>query len=50
MMDEMGGMFVPLNAPRGGLQNKRLRTRGGDKTGDFPDSMVVDEPINKAAH
>src|SRR5690606_514149 len=29
MMDELGGMAVPLNAPRGNLQNKRLAPRGG---------------------
>ena len=49
MMDEMGGMFVPLNQPRGGSQNKRLRKRGGDDAADFPGALVVDEPIHRNA-
>ena len=49
MMDEMGGMFVPLNQPRGGSQNKRLRSRGGDQAADFPGPLVVDEPIHRNA-
>ncbi len=49
MMHEMGGMFVPLNQPRGGSANKRLRSRGGKKAADFPDPLVVDEPINRNA-
>lgn len=50
MMDELGGMQVPLNAPRGSSQNKRLRTRGGKHASDFPDPLVVDKPINQDAH
>lgn len=49
IMAEEGGMFIPLNQPRGNSQNKRLGTRGGDKAADFPDNLVVDEPINKNA-
>jgi len=49
MMDELGGMEIPLNAPRGGSANKRLRSRGGKKAADFPDPFVVDEPINRNA-
>ena len=49
MMEELGGMEIPLNAPKGGSDNKRLRTRGGDKAADFPEAMVVDEPLNKSA-
>ena len=49
MMGELGGMDIPLNPPRGGFANKRLRGRGGDKAADFPDPMVVDEPINRNA-
>ncbi len=49
MMEELGGMQIPLNAPRGQSRNKRLRNRGGDKAADFPDPLVVDEPINENA-
>ena len=47
MMDELGGMEIPLNPPRGRQQNKRLRGRGGDQAADFPKAMVVDEPLRK---
>ncbi len=50
MMDGLGGMEVPLNAPRGNSQNKRLRGRGGKQAADFPEPLVVDEPINRNAH
>lgn len=46
-MDELGGMQIPLNAPRGRQQNKRLRDRGGVKAADFPDALIVDEPLRK---
>ena len=49
-MAEMGGMEIPLNQPRGGLQNKRLRSRAGDQAADFADPLVVDEPVNRNAH
>ena len=49
MMDELGGMEIPLNAPRGSSQNKRLRSRGGNEAVDFPEAMVVDEPVNRNA-
>lgn len=47
MMDEMGGMQIPLNPPRGRQQNKRLRNRDGVKAADFPEAFIVDEPIRK---
>lgn len=47
MMDELGGMEIPLNAPRGRQQNKRLRDRGGVEATDFPEAMIVDEPLRK---
>ncbi len=50
MMEELGGMEIPLNQPKGGSQNKRLETRGGKHASDFPDELVVDEPPNKNAH
>ncbi|MCA9259675.1 MAG: DUF4976 domain-containing protein, partial [Planctomycetales bacterium] len=40
MMDDLGGMDIPLNAPLGGSQNKRLRSRGGDHAADFPADFV----------
>ncbi|WP_197136806.1 sulfatase [Crateriforma conspicua] len=47
MMDDLGGMEIPLNPPRGRQQNKRLRKRGGVKSADFPEAMIVDEPLRK---
>ena len=47
MMAELGGMEIPLNPPRGRQQNKRLRNRGGVKAADFPEALIVDEPIRK---
>jgi len=49
MMDDLGGMEIPLNAPRGNSQNKRLRSRSGDASADFPSDMVLDEPVNRDA-
>lgn len=49
MMAELGGMAIPLNAPRGNSQNKRLRSRGGKKAGDFPEPFVLDEPVHRNA-
>ena len=46
-MDSMGAMAIPMNAPRGSSQNKRLEERGGANAADFPAAMVVDEQINK---
>jgi len=47
MLAESGGMFIPLNQPKGGSQNKRLKSRS--KPGTFPSNLVVDEPINRSA-
>ncbi|MEM9942122.1 MAG: sulfatase [Planctomycetota bacterium] len=47
MMDELGGMEIPMNPPRGRQQNKRLRSRGGVQAADFPDAMIVDEPLRE---
>ena len=49
MMAELGGMEIPLNAPRGNSQNKRLRQRGGKQAADFPEPMVLDRPIHQNA-
>ena len=50
MLGEEGGMFIPLNQPRGGSANIRFRPRRGDKAADFPSHMVVDKPVNKNAN
>lgn len=47
MMDELGGMQIPLNPPRGRQQNKRLRERNGVHSADFPDALIADEPLRK---
>jgi N-acetylglucosamine-6-sulfatase len=49
MLEETGGMDIPMNEPRGNSQNKRWRERGGQQASDFPDALVVDEPINREA-
>ena len=49
MMDELGGLEIPLNAPLGGSQNKRLRSREGAKGADFPSPLIVDQPLNTNA-
>ena len=49
MMADLGGMEIPMNQPRGGINNKRLRSRGGEHAADFPEPFVVDEPINTDA-
>jgi len=49
MMDELGGMYLPLNQPRGSSQNKRLRSREGEKAGNFPPPFVLDKSVHKNA-
>jgi N-acetylglucosamine-6-sulfatase len=49
MMGDLGGMEIPLNQPRGGLNNIRLRSRDGAHASDFAPPMVVDEPLNTNA-
>ena len=48
-VDELGGMSIPLNAPKGGISNKRLRDRGGQTGADFPAPFVVEKPLNQNA-
>lgn len=50
MMADLGGMEIPMNQPAGGINNKRLRGRGGDRAANFPDPFVVDKPINTDAN
>lgn len=47
MMDELGGMTIPMNPPRGRQQNKRLRDRDGVQAADFPKAFIADEPLRK---
>ncbi len=47
MMEELGGMQIPMNPPRGRQQNKRLRDRGGRQASDFPEALIVEEPLRK---
>ena len=47
MMDELGGMTIPMNPPRGRQQNKRLRERNGVRAADFPEAFIADEPLRK---
>jgi len=49
MMGELGGMEIPLNAPHGTSSNLRLRSRGGQEAADFPEPLIVDEPVNQSA-
>ncbi len=50
MMGEFGGMEIPLNQPAGGINNIRLRERGGENASKFPPTMVVDDPVNTDAN
>ncbi|OUW16234.1 MAG: acetylglucosamine-6-sulfatase [Opitutales bacterium TMED158] len=50
MMEELGGMSIPMNPPRGNRQVMRLRPkgvgdRGGEQAADFPEAMIVEEPL-----
>ena len=50
MMEELGGMEIPLNAPLGGSRNQRLKIRGGEAAAGFPTPFVVEAPLNADAH
>lgn len=47
MMDDLGGMEIPLNPPRGQRRVERLRERGGVESTDFPKAFIVDEPLRE---
>lgn len=49
MMEELGGMEIPLNPPTAASQNKRLRSRGGQEAADFPEPLIVDQPAKATA-
>lgn len=46
MLNDKGGMDIPMNQPKGKLYNVRYGPRNGDTAADFPENLVVDEPIN----
>ena len=50
MMGELGGMEIPLNAPLGGINNVRLKPRGGDHAEDFSAALVVEKPLTANAN
>ena len=47
MMDELGGMMIPVNLPKGRRQIMRLREREGVRAADFPEAFIADEPLRK---
>ena len=47
MMEDLGGMEIPLNRPRGQRKIERLRSRDGVKAADFPEAFIVDEALRK---
>lgn len=47
MLEETGGLYIPLYPDRGGSQNLRLDTRGHGH--DFPDWFYRDAPVNQGA-
>ena len=47
MMEELGGLEIPMNRPRGRQKNLRLREKDGVRAADFPKAMIVDEPPKK---
>ena len=49
-MADLGGMEIPLNPPIGRSSNKRLAPRDGQRSADFPEPLIVDQPINVNAN
>ena len=47
MMDELGGMDIPMNPPKGMRRLERLRNKGGTNAADFPEAFLVDEPLRE---
>jgi N-acetylglucosamine-6-sulfatase len=47
MMDELGGMQIPLNPPSGEIANLRYRSRGGQEAADFPQPLITDQPTRR---
>ncbi len=47
MLEQTGGMYIPLYRDKGRSQNLRLKSRG--QAHDFPEQFYVDEPVNRNA-
>jgi len=47
MMDELGGMDIPMNPRKGARRVERLRNKGGTEAADFPEAFIVDEPLRE---
>jgi N-acetylglucosamine-6-sulfatase len=47
MLEETGGMYIPLYPDRGGSQNLRLKGRG--EAHDFPEWLYREEPVNRGS-
>ena len=47
MMDELGGMNIPMNPPKGNRKVERLCSKGGVYAADFPEAFLVDEILRK---
>lgn len=45
MMEELGGMQIPLNPPAGEINHLRLRSRRGEQAADFPQSLITEGPV-----
>ncbi|MBL9191489.1 MAG: sulfatase [Opitutaceae bacterium] len=50
MMEQLGGMQIPLNPPSGEINNLRYRARGGRDAADFPEALIVDQPTPPKTH
>lgn len=46
-MDEMGGMNIPMNSPKGQRKLERLRSKQGESAAPFPQAFIVDEGRKK---
>ncbi len=46
-MSELGGMDIPMNAPRGKRRLERLRNKGGVEAADFPEAFIVDKALRE---
>lgn len=44
MLDDAGGMNIPMSNPGGKMRNKRYKARAGDKAADFPENHVLEKP------
>lgn len=49
MLSDAGGMNIPMNQPSNNSQNKRWAKQGGRQATDFPEALIVEEPLNRNA-